>query len=92
MNKLEGKIIAILEPQKVTETFTKREIVVDIPGQMPCPVPVQFSNSRLSMVDGLQVGNNVEVEFFLRGSQAKEGDNAGKYFVNLEGYSVKVTG
>ena len=79
--KITGKILAINDTQQISDTFQKRTFVLTYAEHPQYPEYITFDlvQDRCSLIDGFQVGQDVEVSFNLRGRQwtieplAKEG-------------------
>jgi hypothetical protein len=86
-----GKIHSISEAQQVTERFRKREFVVELADNPRYPQFVQFqlSGDRCEGLDGFSVGDEVKVEFSLRGREWKSPRGEIKYFNSLDVWSVE---
>lgn len=74
---------------KTGRAWRKRDIIVNIAppgGQWPNPVKVTFWNDKETRAAALSVGDEVDVEFVLRGSEFNE-----RFKVELNGMDVTVT-
>jgi hypothetical protein len=85
MEKLEikGVIIQIMPPQQVTDNFTKREFVLETPGQYPQKILFQTVNKRCEILDNCFEGQNAVVAFNIRGRESN-----GKFFNQLEAWKI----
>ena len=92
--EISGKIYRINESQQVTERFRKREFVLELAGNPRYPQYVQFqlSGDRCEKIDGLGVGEEVKVEFSLRGREWTSPSGDVKYFNSLDVWSIDSTG
>ena len=76
------------DTQIITEKFRKREFVGETLEQYPQKIPFQCVNDRVSLLDNIQVGQEITVGFNFRGTEyAKEGEET-KYFLNLEAWKI----
>ena len=81
---LTGKIKIVQEPKTFDSGFTKREMVVIVEdGKYPQEINIEFVQDKVSLLDNLQVGQQVKVTFDLRGREYN-----GRYFNNLQGWKV----
>ena len=74
---------------KTGREWRRRDIIVNIApagAQYPNPVKVTFWNDKEARAACLNVGDEVEVEFVLRGSEFN-----GRFKVELNGYEARVT-
>jgi hypothetical protein len=81
---LTGKIKLIQEVKKFDSGFTKREMVVTVEdGKYPQEINIEFVQDKVSLLDDLQVGQDVTVTFDIRGREYN-----GRYFNNLQGWKI----
>ena len=92
--KTSGKIYAMSEAQQVTERFRKREFVVELAENPRYPQFVQFqlTGDRCENLDGFEVGDEVDVEFSLRGREWKSPKGELKYFNSLDVWALERSG
>ena len=81
-----GRLHAIYETKQVSERFTKREFVIEIADNPKYPQTVlfQLTGDRVSQLDGMNVGDQVRIEFNLRGREWRSPQGEVKYFNSLE--------
>lgn len=85
-----GKLRAIFETKKVSERFTKRELVLEIAdGKYPQSVLFQLTGDRCANLDAFQVGDEVRIEFNLRGREWKSPQGDVKYFNSLDVWRIE---
>jgi hypothetical protein len=89
-----GRIHALFEAQQVTERFRKREFVVELADNPRYPQYVQFqlTGDRCEALDGYSVGDEVKVEFSLRGREWKSPKGELKYFNSLDVWTIERLG
>jgi hypothetical protein len=87
-----GKIVAIMPTQVVSEKFSKREFVVETPSQYPQQILFQLTQDKCSLLDGLQVGQEVDVHLNIRGKSWTNPQGETKYFNTLEAWKIDVLG
>ena len=85
--KVVGKVIEVGEEQTFgANGFRKRVVVVEEPEQKyPNPIPVEMTQDKCSLLDGISVGDMVTVEGFLRGSAWKD-----RFFLSINGWKINV--
>jgi hypothetical protein len=89
--KLNGLIKVVNPTIKVSDKFSKREFVVtDSSDTYPQDISLQLTQDKCSMLDGVNPGANVEVEFNLRGREWTSPQGEVKYFNTLEAWKVNV--
>ena len=87
-----GKIVAIMPTQVVSEKFSKREFVVETPDKFPQQILFQLTQDKCSLLDGLKVGQEVDVHLNLRGRSWTNPQGETKYFNTLEAWKIDVLG
>ncbi|MFK7890716.1 MAG: DUF3127 domain-containing protein [Granulosicoccus sp.] len=86
--KAEGKIVKIFDAEQKSATFQAREFVIEVSdGQYPQMVKFQLVQDKCTLVDDYAEGDDVEVEFDLRGREWNE-----KYFTNLQAWRISKAG
>jgi hypothetical protein len=85
-----GKLYAINDIQQVTERFQKREFVVEMTDNPKYPqyVLFQLTGNRVDNIDGFNVGDDVKVDFSLRGREWKSPSGDVKYFNSLDVWTI----
>ncbi len=84
---LKGKLHKIFPVESKTETFQTREFVVETQETYPQFVKFQLTQDKCGLVDSMQEGMEVEVQFDLRGREWN-----GKYFTNLQAWRIERAG
>lgn len=103
VNTKSGIVLAVGQPHQITskggKVFTKRSLYLDctphdgITGersQYENKILFDFMESKMSLLDNIQVGQVVTVYFDLQGSELKEQDGRVKYFVHVRPYKIDV--
>jgi len=84
--QIEGSIVSIGETQTFNRGFTKRELVISVPGgRYPQKIPLQVTGEKCVTLDDLSVDQWVVINFDVRGHEYN-----GRYFVNLEAWKIAV--
>lgn len=86
-----GTIHTIFATQQVSERFTKREFVIETNDNPKYPQTVlfQITGDRIAQLDGLNVGDEVRIEFSLRGREWRSPKGEVKYFNSLDVWKVE---
>ena len=89
-----GRLHVISDTKQVTERFRKREFVVKIGDDSRFPQYVQFelTGDRCEQLDDYEVGEEVRVEFSLRGREWKSPRGETKYFNSLDVWTLQRAG
>jgi len=86
--KAEGKIEKIFDSETKGASFQVRQFVIEVSdGQYPQMVAFQLVQDKCSLIDDYSEGDNVEVDFDLRGREWN-----GKYFTNLQAWRIARAG
>lgn len=90
--ELTGVLVEIFAIQNVTETFNKREFIVESKKQAGEKeftelVKFQLTNDKCQIIDKFAEGEKVKVFFNIRGRKWKE-----NYFTNLEAWKIEKVG
>ena len=94
MYTLKGELKVINDVQQISDSFKKREFVVlDASGQYPQTILFQTVQDRVDLLDNFNVGDNVEVTFFLRGREwTNPKDGVVRYFNSLDAWKIEALG
>lgn len=86
MAEITGKIILIRDTQTVgANGFQKREFVVETPDdKYPQKIPLEFVKDKCSILDNFSEGQQVKVEYNLRGNEYK-----GRYFLSAQAWKIE---
>lgn len=92
--EITGKIHAIFDTKKVTDRFQKREFVMEVADNPRYPqyVLFQITGDRVDSLDGFRVGDDVLVEFSLRGREWTSPKGETKYFNSLDVWKIAKAG
>jgi single-stranded DNA-binding protein len=86
-----GKLHTVFDTKQVSERFTKREFVVELTDNPKYPQVVlfQLTGDRCAQLDQLTVGDQVRIEFSLRGREWKSPSGEIKYFNSLDVWKIE---
>lgn len=80
-----GKLFKIFETKQITERFSKREFVVEVQdGKYPQSVLFQLTGDRCANLDSFREGDEVRIEFNLRGREWTSPKGEVRYFNSLD--------
>ena len=83
-----GKIKVIGSTVNVTETFSKRELVVSTDEQYPQHILIEFNKDKCSLLDKFKVGEVVTVGINLGGREWVNPQGETKYFNSVKGWKI----
>lgn len=102
-NTKSGVVLAVGQPQQLKskdgKIFTKRSLYVDCTtfdpytgqrSQYENKIMFDFMESKISLLDNIQVGQVVTVSFDLQGIELTEQDGQVKYFTHVRPFKVEV--
>ena len=93
MFKLSGIVKVVNATVQVSEKFAKREFVVtDASSMYPQDIMFQSTQDKCSLLDTVQVNDQVEVSFNLRGREWTSPTGEVKYFNTLEAWRIDKVG
>jgi hypothetical protein len=93
MFKLNGIVKVVNPTVQVSEKFAKREFVVtDASSMYPQDIMFQLTQDKCSLADAIQVNDQIEVSFNLRGREWTSPAGEVKYFNTLEAWRIDKIG
>jgi hypothetical protein len=87
---IKGKVYRIFNTQKVSDTFKKREFVVDYRENPQYPEFLKFEliQEKCELLDSLNEGQEVDVYFNLRGREWTNPKGEKVYFNSLQAWKI----
>lgn len=80
-----GKVVAVKEPQKITETFKKQEIWIEtLDEKYPQTLAVEFANDKILQLSDIAINEQVQIEATLRGNE-----HNGKCYTSISGWKLE---
>ena len=102
-NTKSGVVLAVGQPQQLQskggKAFTKRSLYVDCTtfdpytgqrSQYENKILFDFIDSKVSLIDNIQVGQVVTVYFDLQGTEVTEQDGRKKFYTHVRPYKIDV--
>ncbi|MEI7880958.1 MAG: DUF3127 domain-containing protein [bacterium] len=85
-----GKLVEIFETVKIKESFQKREFVLEFASNPKYPELVKFElvQDKCNLLDNFKVGQEISVEFDLRGRKWTDQKGVVKYFNTLQAWRI----
>jgi len=84
--EVSGRVEFIGDTQEVSATFSKRELVVTTSEQYPQSISIEFN--KCSLLDKVNVGDDVTVGVNLRGRKWVNPQGESKYFNTIQGWKI----
>ena len=88
-NKLKGKLHDFWETVQITDTFKKKEFVIETDEQYPQYVKFELVQDKCDLLDSLSIGQNITVHFNVRGRCWKNKEGKDTYFVSLNVWRIE---
>lgn len=92
--EVSGKLHVINDTQQISDRFQKREFVVEMSDNPRYPqyVLFQLTGNRVDAIEGFKVGDEVKIEFSLRGREWTSPKGEVKYFNSLDVWAIERAG
>ena len=91
MSEVIGKIRVIEDMHQVSESFKKRNVVIETDTQYPQYIPVEFKQDKTDLLNGYNVGDSVKVSTNLTGRLWVAPSGEDRYFLGCEGWRIERT-
>ena len=92
MFSITGKLIVKNDTEKITDTFKKREFVITDDGaQYPQEIMFQLTQDKVDLIESFNVGDEIKVNFNLRGRRWESPQKEIKFFVSLDAWRLEKT-
>ena len=91
MATITGMIKLIKPTEKISEKFSKREIVVTDNSMYPQDILIQFTQDKCAVLDGYKEMDHVAIDINIRGREWTSPKGEVKYFNTLEGWKIAKT-
>lgn len=87
---IKGKILEINDTQQVSNSFKKREFVLEYAENPQYPEFVKFEmiQDKCTLLDGYNVNDEVDVAFNLKGRKWTDPQGVVKYFNSLQAWKI----
>lgn len=92
MLEFKGELIVKNDTRQVSDKFAVREFVIKGDGEYPQCVQFQATQDRCELLDGINVGDTINVAFNLRGREWTNPQGDVKYFNSLDAWRIEAVG
>ena len=91
---ISAKVLEISETQQVSDSFRKREFVVEYAENPQYPEYIKFETiqSNCDQLDQVKIGENVNIQFNLKGRRWTDPQGNVKYFNSLQAWRIESVG
>lgn len=83
-----GTLIEVGNTVQITDKFCKREFVVKTLDQYPQELLMQLTQNNVNLIEGIKIGETVEVSINLNGSSYTTKEGVKRWFVNLTAWKI----
>ena len=88
--RTEGVLHKKFDTQKITDTFSKRELVLQTEGNYPQLVKFELSQVRCDLLDSYNLGDILNVSFDIRGREWTSPTGDVRYFNTLNVWKIEL--
>lgn len=93
MFKISGIVKVLNDTVQITDKFSKREFVItDNSSMYPQHIMFQATQDKCALLDSVQINDQIEVSFNLRGREWTSPQGEVKYFNTLEAWRIEKMG
>ena len=86
--EITGVIKFVGQTEQVTDSFKKRELVVTTKETYPQHILIEFAQDKCSLLDNIQINEDVTVHINLRGREWVNQQGETKYFNQINGWKI----
>ena len=86
--ELRGQIKEIQELQEFSSGFQKQVAIILTEEMYPQPIPVEFTQDKISLLEGVAPGDKVIIGINLRGREWQAPDGEVKYFSSIAAWKL----
>jgi hypothetical protein len=92
--ELTGRIVELAPTQQVSDKFRKREFVIEYAENTQYPefIKLELVQDKCELLDKFAVGQEVEVQFNLKGRRWTDAKGEVKYFNSLQAWKINAAG
>ena len=92
MNQQKGILQEVFEAVQVSEKFKKRMFILNTAGDYPNELEFQLSQNNCGLIDAFGIGQEINVQFNLRGRKWDSPQGETKYFNTLDVWKIEQIG
>lgn len=86
--EITGKVKVVSDVIQVSDSFKKRELVVTTDETYPQHILIEFAQDKCSLLDNIQINEDVIVHINLRGREWVNPQGETKYFNQIQGWKI----
>ena len=88
---IKGKLIEIFDTVQITDTFKKREFIIEDTKNPEYPefIKVELIQDKVALLDNLSVGDQINVLINIKGRKWEDKEGNIKYFNSIQGWKIE---
>jgi len=88
---IKGIVKQVMDTQVISEKFSKRDLILTTDGNTDYPqhLAIQFTQDKVSLLDGLAPGDEIDISINLRGREWKSPKGEVRFFNTIEGWRIE---
>ena len=88
---IKGKLIEIFDTVQITDTFKKREFIIEDTKNPEYPefIKVELIQDKVGLLDNLSVGDQINVLINIKGRKWEDKEGNIKYFNSIQGWKIE---
>jgi len=88
---IQGKLIEIFDTIQITETFKKREFILQDNKNTEYPefIKIELIQDKVSLLDSLNLGDEINVLINIKGRKWEDKEGKIKYFNSIQGWKIE---
>ena len=90
--KITGRLHKIFPTNQVSDSFKKRDFVLQTEDQYPQMIKFELIKDKTSKIDNFKEGQQITVHFNVRGREWTNKNNEVVYFVSLNAWKMELDG
>ena len=87
--ELQGKFLAVKPTQKVTDSFQKREFVIETQEQYPQEIVLELHQTYCDLIDSYKIGDNLKIQINVKGRRFEKPLEEPKWFNVLQAWKIE---
>lgn len=92
MSTIKGRVIFKGDVQQISDKFKKQEFAVETEEKYAQKILIQVTQERTDLLNGINVGQEVEISYNLRGREWTYPQGEVKYFNSIEAWKIDIVG
>ena len=90
--EIQGKVYKVGQVETIGQSFTKRELIIVTDGQYPQHISIETHKDKTSLLDGLKIGEAVNVSININGRLWTNPQGVEKCFNTLAAWKIEKLG